>query len=204
MWLRGGPFSMPSKRVSEWPIDNAFLKRHSPRAFSKEKITESMLLTLLEAARWAPSSLNIQPWRFVYSLRGDQAWNGLISSLRPYNHTSACSASALVVFASNRFNLPEGTEDPVPNPFHVFDTGAAWSCFSIQAAMSDWYVLPMGGFDPAAIAKNIRLPSDYSVHIVAAIGRMLDPSALTTNLGQNDAANNRRPLSETAFLGHFP
>jgi len=89
-------FPIENKRKADHPIHSVFTDRWSPRAFSNEAITEDELLTILEAARWAPSSFNAQPWRFAYALRGDSFFQPLAESMNAANQQWAPKAAALV------------------------------------------------------------------------------------------------------------
>ena len=92
---------MTNHRTPDYPIHNMFLERWSPRAFTGQPITQQELLTMLEAARWAPSSYNSQPWRFLYALRDTPAWERFLNLLVPLNQTWAKESSALVFLVSN-------------------------------------------------------------------------------------------------------
>src|SRR4051812_15504900 len=114
-----------NKRTSNYQIDDIFLKRYSPRAMSGEKLSEDELMTLFEAARWAPSSYNIQPWRFVYAMRETPEFETLFSFLGDFNKSWCINAGALIVTISAKTSVsPKGeTKD---NVTHSFDTGSAW------------------------------------------------------------------------------
>ncbi|HEX7799769.1 MAG TPA: nitroreductase family protein, partial [Asticcacaulis sp.] len=83
-------------RHSDHPIQPQFLERWSPRAFSDRPVGEQELMTLFEAARWAPSASNLQPWRFIYGLKGEPEFATLLSLLIPFNEGWAKEAAALV------------------------------------------------------------------------------------------------------------
>src|SRR3989344_6182973 len=87
-------------RKSEYKIKETILYRWSPRAMSGEKITKEELMTLFEAARWAPSSYNNQPWRFIYALRETIHWNRIFNLLQEFNQIWAKNAAALIVIIS--------------------------------------------------------------------------------------------------------
>ena len=110
-------------------ILDLILNRHSPRAMSGEKFTEHELLQLFEAARWAPSSFNNQPWRFIYAHRETAAWKVLFDLMVPFNQSWAKDAAVLLVVVSS--NLFEKTKKP--SRTHSFDTGAAWENLALQA-----------------------------------------------------------------------
>jgi nitroreductase len=110
-------------RQSDHPVDPLFIGRWSPRAFTGQAIDRQDLLTAFEAARWAPSSLNAQPWRFVFSRRGQARFDAFLDLLAERNRQWAHKASTLVFFLSD---TEVAYKDRVmPSPSHAFDTGAA-------------------------------------------------------------------------------
>jgi len=114
-------------RQPDHPIDPIFLERWSPRAFDGAQMPEADLLTLFEAARWAPSAFNSQPWRFLYSLRGDENWARFQSLLIPWNQGWAHSASALIYILSDSLPGTDKAGQPAPSHSQSFDAGAAWA-----------------------------------------------------------------------------
>ena len=106
--------SPSNPRVADYPIDSQFLNRWSPRAYTSADISEETVLTFLEAARWAPSSFNSQPWRFIYARRDTPQWEGLLSLLNDFNRSWAEKASALVIVLSKTTFTPPGAAAPVP------------------------------------------------------------------------------------------
>ncbi|MDP9901808.1 nitroreductase [Variovorax ginsengisoli] len=159
---------------------------------------------LLEAARWAPSGLNVQPWRFVYALRGDDHWARLVASLWPGNQVWASNAAALVAITTHTLFTPPGAPAPMVNPSHAFDAGSAWAHLALQATMSGWNVHAMGGFDAAAAAAAIHLPSDHALHAIVAIGKRGDAQQLPEALQARETPSLRRPLAESVFHGAYP
>ena len=108
--------STPSPRTADAAIDPVYLNRWSPRSFDDTPMTETELKAILEAARWAPSAMNAQPWRFAYTLRGDSAWAAIHGGLVPGNQLWAGKAAALVVIASYTKLTPPTGGDPFPTP----------------------------------------------------------------------------------------
>src|SRR5262249_54327310 len=119
----GGMMTHANSRTAHHPIDPLFLERWSPRAFTDAPISERDLLTLLEAARWAPSSFNSQPWRFLYARRHTQHWPRFLGLLSDYNQSWARNAAALVILVSKTTLLPRGAETEVPSYTHSLDAG---------------------------------------------------------------------------------
>jgi nitroreductase len=188
-------------RIADHVVHDQFLTRWSPRAFSPETMTEGDVLKLLEAARWAPSASNLQPWRFVYGLRGDAGFDAIAASLVPFNLGWAGKAAALIVFASKTTTPKDGAD--IPNDYHAFDTGAAWAQLALQAHLNGWKAHGMAGFDHAILAANVGLPQDHVLHAVVAVGRQGDPASLPEMLQTREHPNDRLPLTQTAFHGRF-
>ncbi|MEI6096952.1 MAG: nitroreductase family protein [Alphaproteobacteria bacterium] len=188
-------------RHADHPIAAQFLGRWSPRAFDGSAMTQADMLTLLEAARWAPSASNLQPWRFVWALHGEAGFDAIAAALVPSNHGWAHKAAGLVVVASRTINpSPDVTK---PNRFHAFDTGAAWAHLALQAHLNGFFAHGMAGYDGATLASAIALPADHATHAVVAIGRHGDPATLPEALQARETPSGRLPLSETTRHGSF-
>jgi nitroreductase len=190
-------------RQADNPVSPMFLGRWSPRAFTGEPIPLETLLTLFEAARWAPSASNSQPWRFVYARRGTPAWDSFLGFLIPYNQSWAHAASALVVVLSKATSIPPGKTEPTTSWTASFDTGAAWASLAFQAHILGWAAHGMGGFDHDAARRVIKAPEEYRLEAVVAIGKRGEPAALPERLQANEKPNARRPLTESVFEGEL-
>ncbi len=190
-------------RHSDYPIDKLFLDRWSPRAFTGEEIGETELMTLFEAARWAPSSYNSQPWRFVYARKGTAHFDRFLDLLVPFNQSWAKNASALVVLVSNSMMLPPGKDTPVPSHSHSMDAGAAWASLALQATLSGWYTHGMVGFDKERAFAELGVPQGHRVEQVIAIGRIGDKASLPEGMAAREAPSPRIPLSQIAMEGAF-
>lgn len=191
-----------NSRTADHPIDKVFLDRWSPRAFKDETIPAAELATLLEAARWAPSSYNSQPWRFLYARRGTPHWDKFLDLLIPFNQSWAKGASALIVIVS-KTTMRQGDKD-VPSHSHSFDTGAAWGSLALQATLKGWQAHGMVGFDMPKAAEVLDVPEGYRVEAAVAIGRQGDPASLPEGLAAREKPSPRSPLNEIAFEGGFP
>ncbi|WP_454916455.1 nitroreductase family protein [Xanthobacter sediminis] len=191
-------------RQSEHKVDPIFLERWSPRAFTGEEIPQGELDSLFEAARWAPSSFNSQPWRFLYAKRGTSAFDTFLDLLVPYNQQWAKNAAVLIIVLSAKtFVRPGGTE-VVEARSHTFDAGAAWANLALQASSLGWHAHGMGGFDAQKAREVLHVPDDYDLEIAVAVGRRGDKSLLPDHFHKGETPNGRRPVSETAFEGAFP
>jgi nitroreductase len=191
-------------RTAAHPIDKLFLERWSPRAFTGEEIPETELSTILEAARWAPSSYNSQPWRFLYARRGSAHWSTFLGLLNEFNQSWAKEAAALVIVVSSSTMLPPGAEKPVPSHSHSFDAGAAWASLALQASISGWPAHAMVGFDIPRAFTTLNVPEGYRVEAAIAIGKRGPASLLPAGVAAREKPNDRLSLAEIAFEGGFP
>lgn len=190
-------------REASHPIDPVFIRRWSPRAFTDATLDEATLLSFLEAARWAPSGYNAQPWRFIYGRRGTSGWQGIFDTLSEYNSGWAQRASALVVVLSRSVWLPPGKTELQPVSTHSFDAGAAWASLAFQATLSGWHAHGIGGFDKERLRLKLDIPPDYAIEAVIAIGKAGDKAQLPAALQAREAPNQRRPLHELVAEGRF-
>ncbi len=192
----------PTTRQTEHAIDAQFTDRWSPRSLTDQAVTETQVLSLLEAARWAPSASNHQPARFVWALRGEAGFAAINGALVPFNQSWAGKAAALIVVASKGTAMGyDGTEGP--NVWAAFDAGAAWMNLALQAHSFGLVAHAMGGFDPAALAQAVGLPEGHSLHAVVAIGHRGAAEALPEGLQEREAPSPRNPLAASVFRGRF-
>jgi nitroreductase len=196
------PMTSFEGRTADHPIEKSFLERWSPRAFTGETMDPATLLTIFEAARWAPSSYNSQPWRFIYAHRETPAWNALFGLLAAGNQGWVKNASVLMVVASKVMMAPRGKE--VPSHSHSFDTGSAWENLSLQATAMGWHTHGMVGFDIVRASAELGIPDGYRVEAMIAIGRQGDKAMLTEMFQGMEAPNGRNPVESFAFEGRFP
>ncbi|MBV9079932.1 MAG: nitroreductase family protein [Elusimicrobia bacterium] len=188
-------------RVADHPIDEIFLERWSPRAMSGETISREELMSLFEAARWAPSSYNSQPWRFGYALRGTPHWQGLLDLLVDNNKAWAKNAGALIVIASDPINVQLKNRRM---PTHTFDTGAAWMSIALEGHLRGLVVHGMEGFSYENAKKVLNLPEQWEVHAMAAVGRPGRKEDLPPALQEREFPNGRNPISSFIFEGRRP
>lgn len=188
-------------RTPDHPVADLFIDRWSPRAFDRSQLPEADLMTVLEAARWAPSAFNVQPWRFVYARRGDAAWQELVDLLSPFNRDWAQHASALVYLFSDRDIDGKDGKPGRANGTHVFDAGAAWAQAALQATALGYHCHGMGGFLKEEINDRLGVPERFRPQLAVAIGRRGDVSELSETLRERETPNGRKPLSEIAFPG---
>ena len=195
---------MKTERTTDHPIERIFADRWSPRAFEATSMPESDLLTILEAARWAPSAFNVQPWRFLYSHRHDVHWQSFLNLLDPFNASWAQNASALVFVLSDTI-MPGDEERPQRlSRTHSFDAGAAWAQLALQSTALGYQAHAMAGINFDHSHKNLTVPERYRVEIAIAIGKRTDPSVLPIDLQDREQPSQRLPMNEIAFAGAFP
>lgn len=183
--------SAPPRRTSDLPVDPMFLDRWSPRALSPESISERDVQTLFEAARWAPSASNQQPWMFLFA--DDEAGRERVrSTLVEFNQAWAKTAPLLVVLLARTRN-EKGEE----NAWAGFDAGAAWMSLALQARKLGLYAHAMGGFDEEKVYEALPVErSQWSPMAVIAVGRLGDPSMLPAKLQAREKPSERKPLGE--------
>jgi nitroreductase len=190
-------------RTADYPIDPIFLERWSPRAFTGQPISETDLMTMLEAGRWAASSYNSQPWRFLYARRDTPHWDKFLKLLVPFNQSWAKDASALVILVSNSLMRPPGADKDVPSYSHSLDAGAASAYFALQAHKMGWHVHGMVGLDMHRAFAELNVPQGYRVEAAYAIGKLGDKSTLPEALQAREVPSPRLPLTQLAFEGGF-
>lgn len=191
----------PQHRLADHPVAPMFVERHSPRSFTELPVTEAEVMILLEAARWAPSSSNLQPWRFAWGLRGDAGFELIAAALVPFNRDWAQKAGALVVIASKSVVERDGASHP--NAAHAFDAGSAWMSLALQAHAMGLAAHAMGGFDKDQAARTLALPADHVLHAVVAVGHQGAPELLPEALRPREVPSLRVPLAQLAGHGRF-
>jgi nitroreductase len=183
-------------------VAQQFPERWSPRSFTSREMNSAEALSLLEAARWAPSASNQQPWRFVWALRGEAAFAAIRDTLTGNNPVWAGKAAALFVVASKEsVTNREGAE--VPNRTAGFDTGAAWMSLALQAKAMGLAAHAMGGFDREKLAAAVALPPGHMLHCVVAVGEQGPAEALPEDLAAREKPSQRKPVAEIAVHGRF-
>lgn len=186
-------------RKAQFPIDPLFLHRWSPRAMSGEPISDIELFTLFEAARWAPSSYNAQPWRFIIARRDTPFFKTFFSLLTPGNQEWCKNAAVLVLFAS-RTLFEYNNKSSIT---HSYDTGSAWENLALQGSLMNLVIHGMQGFDYAKIAQAVKLPKEFVPEAMCAIGKPGPMNVLSPENQKIEVPSDRKPLSELLFEGEF-
>lgn len=167
--------------------------RWSPRGFDPlTTVTGPQLSSLLEAARWAPSAGNSQPWRFVVGRRDDDVYKRILTNLNPGNQRWAWRAPVLLAGAYAR-----RAADGRPLPHGPYDLGQSVAHLSLQAGAMGLHVHQLGGFDAVALHHDLALDDDVAMHVVLAVGRLGDPGTLPDDLRRREIGlRQRRPVAE--------
>ena len=189
-------------RQPDHPVAPQFPARWSPRSFTDRDVTEAEVMSLLEAARWAPSASNHQPWRLVWARRGEEAFGAIRATLTGANPVWTGQAGVLFAVASkDTVTNREGVE--VANRTAGFDTGAAWLSLALQAQTMCLAAHAMGGFDKDALAAAVGLPDGHTLHCVVAVGEQGPAEALPDDLKAREKPSGRKPVAEIAVHGRF-
>ena len=191
-------------RQAAHPIDPIFLDRWSPRAFDGSEIPEADLMSMFEAARWAPSSFNYQPWRFLYARNGDAQWTRFLELLMSMNQAWAKNASVLVYAISDTLMDTGRPEGPNPSHSHSFDTGSAWMAMALQATRLGYFTHGMTGVDFPAAKAALGVPDQFRIEAAIAIGRRAPVETLPERLQSREVPSARRPIEASFFHGNFP
>ncbi|MDR2688647.1 MAG: nitroreductase family protein [Azoarcus sp.] len=190
-------------RQIENDVNSIFVERWSPRAFDESTLSVAELSRLFEAARWAPSAYNAQPWRFIHARRGTPQWEQFLDFLIPYNRGWAQRASALVVAISKEDIVPPGKTEAIRNGSHSYDTGAAVAYLILQAHLAGLAAHVITGIDKEKARATLDVPAGYQIESTIAIGRKASPDVLGDDLKAREAPNDRRPLASFVAEGKF-
>ncbi|MBN2172345.1 MAG: nitroreductase family protein [Candidatus Krumholzibacteriota bacterium] len=186
-------------RRTEAAVDPMFPGRWSPRAFADEPLSDDALASLFEAARWAPSCNNEQPWLFVAAVTPEEKTR-FAEALTAGNRVWAPRAGALIFVLARR----QFARDGEPNRWAEFDCGAAWLSLALQARAMGLYAHAMAGFDAEKAREALGFPADeYAAVAAVAVGHRGDPGALPENLRRMERPNDRKPLAEVWRRGAF-
>ncbi len=186
-------------RVPEVEVNAIFTDRWSPRSFTGDSIPEHQLLSLFEAARWAPSCFNEQPWLF-FCATNEKEKEQYLSVLAEKNRAWASKAPVLIFLASRKSFSQNGDL----NEWSEFDAGAAWMSLALQARYLGLYAHAMAGFDRDKAHDVLKAPQeDYKIMAAIAVGRKGDPDDLPEEIRKMEKPNTRKPLSEMLNSGSF-
>jgi nitroreductase len=190
---------MSTTRQPEHPIESFILERWSPRSFEPVDMPDADLMSIFEAAKWAPSSFNNQPWRFLYAKRGSSAWPLLFNLMGEFNQSWTKNASVLILVVSNT----QFDHNGKPADTHSFDAGAAWENLALQAWLKGYVTHGMQGFDYDKARKDLEIPVEFKVEAMIAVGKKGPKEKLPAELQERESPSPRRPLSGTIAEGKF-
>jgi nitroreductase len=184
----------PNPRCPDWEIDSMFTDRWSPRALAPDPLTDREVQTLFEAARWAPSCYNEQPWLFVYATAPEPR-RKLVACLAAKNQTWAGQAPLLMFILARRNFQKTGKE----NRHAPYDAGAAWMALALQARKLGLYAHAMAGFNLQKAYETPGVsPERFLVMAAIAVGRKTEDFGLPDDLRAMESPNSRKPHAEAA------
>jgi nitroreductase len=186
----------------KYPIQELFIERWSPRAFSEMPVEKEKVRSILEAARWAPSAGNQQPWRFFIGFHGDDTWMKIFESLDEGNKVWVRPVPVLLLSMGEKTYYRKGKQ--FTNSYYAYDTGQAAAYLTAEAAFHGLHVHQMGGFDAETAARILEIPEDFQPLTVIAVGYLADPSILPDDLKERELApRTRKGFDELVFSGKF-
>jgi nitroreductase len=182
-----------------YDIHPLLAKRWSPRAYSDQPVEKEKLQRVVEAARWAPSSSNLQPWCFLFGYNNDPVFTAVYSAMVSFNQLWVKTAP-VIGLAIGITHDPKGN----PNRSYLYDLGQAVAMLSVQAVSEGLYVHQIGGFDRDVVASKLEIPLTYSVVTAFTVGYRGNPEVLHPNLLRLELSpRTRKPLDEFVFDGKF-
>ncbi|MEF9953198.1 MAG: nitroreductase family protein [Clostridium sp.] len=185
-------------RNTNYDVLSEIKNRWSPRAFSEEEIGVEDINAVIEAARLAPSCFNEQPWRFIVALDKTDRDN-MNSLVDRGNRVWSDKAPVMIcILSKRRFNY-----NSRENYWHMFDTGAAWGYLSLEAARRNLITRAIGGFDMNRARKYLKIPYDYDIVCLVALGKRGQNSDLPQDLQSKEVPSGRYDLSEIVHFGKF-
>lgn len=188
-----------ANRKLNYPLNPLIHNRWSPRAMTGEEMSDEELMPLFEAARWAPSSYNGQPWRFIYAKRNTPAWGPIFDLMIEFNQSWTKNAAVIgVVISKNTFD-----KNGKPARTHSYDTGSAWMSLALEGTGRGYVVHGMEGFDYDKAKKVLNIPDDHTVEAMFAIGKRAPKESLPPDLQTREVPSDRRPLQEILMVGKF-
>lgn len=196
--------SLNKTAQTDYPVLDLIEKRWSPRAFAKRVVEKEKLLSVLEAARWASSSNNRQPWRFIVTQRGEESFDKLLATLREGNISWAQHASVLILSLAEK-EFPARGDKPARENRHAWhDVGLAVGNLILQATALDLYVHQMAGFYPEKAVQAFEVPDTFEPVAVLALGYLGSPDDLPDALRERELAERtRKPLEDLIYGENF-
>ncbi|MCS6985054.1 MAG: nitroreductase family protein [Leptospiraceae bacterium] len=185
------------QRKPDYPISPFFYERWSPRSFASSEIEKEVLLSLLEAARWAPSSMNEQPWYYLIGLGKDKEL--FLDCLVPENQLWAKKAPCLILLLYR----PYFSKSQKENPTALFDCGLSAMSLMLEAHLRGLITHPMAGFHHEKTLQSLRIPKEYKPICFFAVGYQADRELLPPHLQEREFPKGRLNLDEICRFGPF-
>jgi len=191
---------MQKPALTQYPVHDLIQRRWSPRAFLDRTVPPEELCRILEAARWAPSSANEQPWSFILATKEAKAdYDRLFSCLLPGNQLWAGKAPVLMLSVAKL-----AFEDQSPNRHAFHDVGLAVQNLILQALTQDIFVHQMAGFEVEKARALLNVPAGHEPAAMIALGYLGDPNTLPEKLRLRELApRTRKPLTEFVHAGRW-
>ncbi|ADI15745.1 nitroreductase family protein [Truepera radiovictrix] len=187
---------------SDYPLTDLLARRWSPRAFAETPVEPEKLASVLEAARWAPSSSNLQPWRFLVTRRKTDAFDALRACLARGNQSWTERVPVLILTLADTLLPAKGDKPAAEHAYALHDVGLAVANLTVQATALGLFVHQMAGFRPDEARAAFGIPETFRPVTVLALGYLGDPAALPAELQERERAPRRRkPLRELVFEG---
>jgi nitroreductase len=192
---------MKNPAPTEVPVHEIVRHRWSPRAFSERAVAPDALRSLFEAARWAPSSSNLQPWAYIVGTKDDKDdFEKVLSTLVEFNQGWAKNAPVLALSVAQVKNPKDGAS----NRWAFHDVGSASAQLTTEAHSRGLYVHQMAGLDPEKARRVFQIPEGWDAVAALAIGYPGDPATLPEKLRERELApRTRKPLSEFVMTGEW-
>jgi nitroreductase len=199
--VRKGSTILKNLAPTNVPIHEVVRERWSPRAFSDKAVAPEVLRNMFEAARWAPSSSNLQPWAYIVATKDDQEnFDKVLSTLVEFNAGWAKNAPVLALSIAQVKN----PKDSSPNRHAFHDVGSASAQLTLQAVSQGLLVHQMAGFDPNKAREVFHIPADWEAVAAMAVGYPGDPASLPEKLRERELApRSRKPLAEFVITGDW-
>lgn len=194
---------MQKPAITQQPIHDLIANRWSGRAYdASQGVSQEQVISLLEAARWAPSCFGDQPWRYVVCNKADnlQAWQAAFDCLVPGNQSWAVNAPVLLLICADTLF----SHNDKPNKWAPYDTGAATENLCLQATALGLMAHQMGGFDADKARATFNVPERYQILAMVTVGYQAAVVSLTGETKEREtAARSRKPLNELFFNGQW-
>ena len=193
--------AIEANRIKQAPetdgVIPAVLNRWSARSFAARTVSGDDLKRIFEAARWAASAYNEQPWRFLLGQSGSPTYQSLLNSLIGFNQAWAASAPVLILGVAKR----TFTHNGAPNEWAMYDLGAATAALTLQAAALGLTTHTMAGYDQPSARVSLRIPDDYAMGAVIALGYQGEPAHLANEqlIGMETTPRARKAIDELVY-----